>query len=63
MGTAYGGFVDNNNYSYFCYKDKPCFSRWNFYADGELVAQKLENGFDRGAMEVIHEYLAGKGIA
>lgn len=32
-------------------------------ADGELVAQELENGFDRGAMEAIHEYLAGKGIA
>ena len=32
-------------------------------ADGELVAQELENGFDRGAMEAIHEYLAVKGIA
>lgn len=32
-------------------------------ADGELVAQELENGFDRGAMEAIREYLAGKGIA
>lgn len=32
-------------------------------ADGELVAQELENGFDRRAMEAIHEYLAGKGIA
>lgn len=32
-------------------------------ADGELVAQELENGFERGAMEAIHEYLAGKGIA
>lgn len=31
-------------------------------ADGELVAQELENGFDRGAMEAIREYLAGKGI-
>ncbi len=26
-------------------------------ADGELVAQELENGFDRGAMEAIQEYL------
>lgn len=32
-------------------------------ADGELVAQELESGFDRGAMEAIREYLAGKGIA
>lgn len=32
-------------------------------ADGELVAQELENGFDRGALEAIREYLAGKGIA
>lgn len=32
-------------------------------ADGELVAQELENGFDRGAIEAIREYLAGKGIA
>lgn len=32
-------------------------------ADGELIAQELENGFDRGAMEAIREYLAGKGIA
>ncbi|MCI6044096.1 DUF3849 domain-containing protein [bacterium] len=31
-------------------------------ADGELVAQELENGFDRGAMEAIQEYFAGKGI-
>ena len=32
-------------------------------ADGELVAQELENGFDRGALEAIQEYLAGKGIS
>ena len=32
-------------------------------ADGELVAQELENGFDRGALEAIREYLADKGIA
>ena len=32
-------------------------------ADGELVAQELENGFDRGAMEAIQEYFSGKGIA
>ena len=31
-------------------------------ADGELVAQELENGFDRGAMEAIREYFAEKGI-
>ena len=30
-------------------------------ADGELVAQELENGFDKGAMEAIQEYLAEKG--
>lgn len=30
-------------------------------ADGKLVAQELENGFDRGAMEAIREYLAEKG--
>lgn len=32
-------------------------------ADGELVAQELENGFDRGAMEAVREYLSQKGIA
>ena len=31
-------------------------------ADGELVAQELENGFDKGAMEAIQEYLAEKGM-
>ena len=31
-------------------------------ADGELVAQELENGFDRGAMEAVQEYLSQKGI-
>lgn len=31
-------------------------------ADGELVAQDLENGFDKGAMEAIKEYLEEKGI-
>lgn len=32
-------------------------------SDGDLVAQELENGFDRGAMEGVKEYLAEKGIA
>ena len=32
-------------------------------SDGNLVAQELENGFDRGAMEAVKEYLAEKGIA
>ena len=31
-------------------------------ADGELVAQDLENGFDQGAMEAIREFLSEKGI-
>lgn len=31
-------------------------------ADGRLVAQELEHGFDHGAMEAIREYFAGKGI-
>lgn len=31
-------------------------------ADGELVAQDLENGFDQGAMEAIREFLKEKGI-
>lgn len=32
-------------------------------AHGTLVAQELENGFERGAIEAIREYLAGKGIS
>lgn len=31
-------------------------------ANGELVAQDLEHGFDRGAMDAIREYLSEKGI-
>lgn len=31
-------------------------------ADGELVAQDLENGFDQGAMEAIREFFKEKGI-
>ncbi|MDO5425153.1 MAG: DUF3849 domain-containing protein [Eubacteriales bacterium] len=31
-------------------------------SDGDLVAQELENGFDRGAMGAVKEYLAEKGI-
>lgn len=31
-------------------------------ADGELVAQDLENGFDQGAMEAIREFLKEKGV-
>ena len=31
-------------------------------SDGELVAQELEHGFDHGAMESIHEFLADRGI-
>lgn len=31
-------------------------------ADGKLIAQELENGFDRGAMEAIREYLLQTGI-
>ncbi|XBX04478.1 YodL domain-containing protein [Enterocloster clostridioformis] len=31
-------------------------------AEGELVAQDLEHGFDRGAMEAIREYFVEKGI-
>ena len=31
-------------------------------ADGELVAQDLENGFDQGAMEAIREFLEEKGV-
>lgn len=31
--------------------------------DGKLVAEDLENGFDKGAREAIDEYLAGKGEA
>lgn len=31
-------------------------------SEGNLAAQELENGFDRGAMEVIKEYLSEKGI-
>lgn len=31
-------------------------------ADGELVAQDLEHGFDRGAMDAVREYLSEKGI-
>lgn len=31
-------------------------------ADGELVAQDLEHGFDRGAIEAIKEYFSEKGI-
>lgn len=31
--------------------------------NGKLVAEDLENGFDQGAKEAIHEYLAEKGIA
>lgn len=32
-------------------------------ADGHLVAQELEHGFERGAMEAIQEYFEKKGIA
>lgn len=31
-------------------------------ADGELVAQELENGFDRGAMEASMSILPGRGL-
>ena len=31
-------------------------------SEGNLAAQELENGFDRGAMEAIKEYLSEKGI-
>lgn len=31
-------------------------------SDGELVAQDLDDGFDRGAMEAIKEFLSVKGI-
>lgn len=31
-------------------------------ADGELVAQDLENGFDQGAMEAIREFLKKKAL-
>lgn len=31
-------------------------------ADGELVAQDLENGFDQGAVEAIREFLKEKGV-
>lgn len=31
-------------------------------AEGELVAQDLEHGFDRGAMEAIREYFSEKGM-
>lgn len=31
-------------------------------SDGVLIAQELEHGFDRGAMEAVREYLEEKGI-
>lgn len=31
-------------------------------ADGELVAQELEHGFDRGALEAVREYFSERGI-
>lgn len=31
-------------------------------SEGNLAAQELENGFDRGAMEAVKEYLSEKGI-
>lgn len=32
------------------------------HANGDLVAQELESGFDQGVMEAIQEYLADRGI-